>query len=97
MAQIRIIDPVEHRSDPPVTAVGKSSSTGLRGATVSIAYLEDWRNFETFLDRVEERLKEEFGVASVRRVSSSLRRGPLTREDLDSLRGSSIALVGLGA
>jgi len=30
-------------------------------------------------------------------VSSSLRRGPLTRDDLDSLRGSSIALVGLGA
>jgi|GEM_PF-6549968 hypothetical protein len=97
MAQIRIIDPVEHRSDPPVTAVGKSSSTGLRGATVAVAYLEDWRNFETFLDRVEERLKDEFGVASVRRVSSSLRRGPLTRDDLDSLRGSSIALVGLGA
>jgi hypothetical protein len=97
MSQIRIIDPIEHRSDPPVTAVGKASSRGLRGATVAVAYLEDWRNFESFLDRVEVRLKDEFGIAGMRRVSSSLRRGPLTRDDLESLRGSTVALVGLGA
>jgi hypothetical protein len=97
MTQIRILDPVEHRSDPPVTATGKASSTGLRGATVAFAYLEDWRNFESFLDRVEERLKDEFGIAGVRRISSSLRRGPLTRDDLESIRGSTAAIVGLGA
>ena len=97
MGQIQILDPIEHRSQPPVKARGKSSGGALRGQTVAFAYLEDWRNFESFLDRVEARLKEEYGIAGVRRVSSSLRRGPLTKEDLETIRGAGAALVGLGA
>ena len=101
MAHIRIVDPVEKRSQPPVTAVGgpeaPARGSSLRGATVAFVYLEDWRNFETFLTTVEASLREEYGVAKVTRVTSSLRRGPLTGDDLESIRGSTVALVGLGA
>jgi hypothetical protein len=97
MAQIQILDPIEHRSQPPVKATGKAAAGALRGQTVAFAYLEDWRNFESFLDRVEARLRETHGIAGVVRVSSSLRRGPLTKDDLETIRGAGAALVGLGA
>ncbi len=100
-SQIRIVDPVETRSQPPVRAARRAASVqhdgALRGRTVAFVYLEDWRNFETFLAAVEALLRERFGVSRVRRVTSSLRRGPLTADDLAAIRGSAVALVGLGA
>lgn len=94
--RVFVVDPVEHVS-PSLPAAARASAHQLRGHAVAFVYLEDWRNFEVFLASVETLLKERLGVARITRVTSSLRRGPLTADDLETIRGSAAALVGLGA
>jgi hypothetical protein len=98
---IHIVDPIEAVAQPP-TAMRRGTGPaepgrGLQGQTVAFVYLEDWRNFEMFLTAIEGFFRERLGVGNIKRVTSSLRRGPLTAEDLAAIRGSAAALVGLGA
>ncbi|MBI3966540.1 MAG: hypothetical protein HY329_12980 [Chloroflexi bacterium] len=95
---MRIVNPIQARSQPPVRPTSLRPAVELRGQTLACIYLSDWRNFEVFVDHLELRLRERCAVAGVRRLTGSLRQDRLPAAEIArTVSGTAAAVVGLGA